>query len=345
MNTRVVGWALVFVGLGLAAGIAHAGRPGGYHVSRRWKIGGEGGWDLLTVDSRAHRLYFGRGDRMQVVDVDSGKLVGEVPGTPGIHGVALAPDLGRGFTSNGRDSSVTIFDLKSLRVLAHVRLDAQNPDAIVYEPRTKRVFSFNGRSRDATAIDAATGNVVGTLPFDGRPELAVADGKGRIFVNLEDSSAVVAFDAASLRIESRWPLAPGEEPTGLAIDVRRHRLFSTCSNSKMIVLDATTGRVVADIPIGTGVDGAAFDPGTGLAFSSNGEGTLTVVRAESPDSYRVLETVPTQRSARTLALDDRTHRIYLAAAEFGEAPAPTADRPHPRPPMIPGSFVILEVAR
>jgi len=325
---------------------AAAAGPGGYHVVHRWKIGGSGGWDILTLDEGAHRLYFGRGDRMQVVDVDTGKLVGELPGTAGIHAVALAPDLGRGFTSNGRDSSVTIFDLKSLALIARVQTQGQNPDMILYEPRSKRVFSFNGRSHDVTALDAATGAVVGTRDLAGKPEFAACDGKGGIFVNLEDSSAVVQFDAASLAITARWSLAPGEEPTGIAYDAPHHRLFSACSNSKLIVSDSESGRVVGEVSIGTGVDGAALDSRTGLVFTPNGgDGTLTVIHQDGPDRYRVVETVPTQRGARTMVLDARTHHVYVAAAEYGVAPAATAENPRPRGPMIPDSFVILDLAR
>jgi DNA-binding beta-propeller fold protein YncE len=318
---------------------------GTYKVMTQYKVGGEGGWDILTMDPDTHRLYYGRGTRMQVFDLETGKVIGEIPDTPGIHGVALAPGLGRGFTSNGRDSSVTIFDLKTLAVVRRVHIDGRNPDAILYEPVTKRIFAFNGGSQNATAIDAATGTVAGTVALDGRPEFAVADGKGKVFVNLEDSSAVAGFDARSLKVESRWPLVGGEGPSGIALDRAHHRLFSVCGNEKMVVLDSGSGKVVATLPIGKGPDGAEFDPGTGLAFSSNGEGTLTVIHEDSADKFSVVGTVTTQRGARTMALDPKSHRLYLAAASYGEAPAPTADRPHPRPPMLPDSFVILVLDR
>lgn len=327
--------------LALAAGLASADP---YHVVARWKPGGEGGWDYLTIDPAAHRLYFGRSTRVQVLDTRSGRLVGELADTPGIHGVALAPGLGRGFTSNGRDSSVTIFDLATLAPINRVTV-GRNPDAILYEPTTNRVFTMNAGSDDATAIDAATGRVVGRIPLRGRPEFAVADGKGSIFVNLEDSSAVEALDAKALTIRARWPLAPGEEPSGLALDAAHGRLFSVCSNKRMVVLDAATGKVVATPPIGEGPDGAAYDPGTRLAFSSNGAGTLTVVREDAPDRFAVVADVPTEPRARTMALDPSTHRIYLATARFGAAPPPTAEKPHPRPPMIPDSFEILVLDR
>jgi DNA-binding beta-propeller fold protein YncE len=313
----------------------------GYSLTATWSPGGEGGWDYLIADAAAHRLYFGRSTRVVALDTETGKVAGEVPDTPGIHGVALAPELGRGFTSNGRDSSVTIFDLASFATIAKVHIDGRNPDAILYDPGTKRVFTMNAGSRNATAIDATTGKVLATFDLGGRPEFAVADGKGRVFVNLEDSSAVVSFDASTFQLGARWSLAPGEEPTGLAIDREHRRLFSVCSNQKMIVLDADDGRVLADLPIGKGTDAAAYDSGTQLAFSSNGEGTLTVVREDSPKAYRVVGTVPTQVRARTMALDPKSHRVYLATASFGEAPPATAENPRPRPPMVPGSFVIL----
>jgi YVTN family beta-propeller protein len=313
----------------------------GYHVAKHFKIGGEGGWDILTSDPATQRLYFGRSTRVQVMDQKNGKILGEIPDTPGIHAVALAPMLGRGFTTNGRDSSVTIFDLKTFATIAKVRIDGRNPDAMLYEPVTKRVFAFNAGSNTATAIDAATGTVIGSVALGGRPEFPVADGRGRVFVNLEDSCAVVRFDAATLTTDMRWSIAPGEEPSGLAIDTTHARLFSVCSNGTMVVSDAARGAVVTTVPIGKGPDGASFDAASGLVFSSNGEGTLTVIHEDTADRYSVVANVPTQRGARTMALDEKTHRIYLATAQFGEPPAPTADRPHPRPPMLPGSFEIL----
>ena len=331
--------------LAAAPGRAAPAASGDYKVAKTFKVGGEGGWDYLTVDPVAHRLYFGRSTRVQVFDLESGKVVGEVPNTPGIHGVALAPDLGKAYTSNGRDSSVTVFDLKTLATVSKIHIDGRNPDAILYEPGTHRVFTMNAGSGTATAIDAASGAVIGNVALGGRPEFAVANGRGKVFVNLEDSSAVVSFDAKTLALGPRWSLAPGEGPSGLAMDRESRRLFSVCGNEKMMVLDADDGHVVATLTIGKGVDGAAFDPGTKLAFSSNGEGTLTVVREDAADKFSVVGTVPTQRGARTMALDPQTHDIYTASASFGEAPAPTPERPHPRPPMLPDSFVILALER
>jgi DNA-binding beta-propeller fold protein YncE len=315
-----------------------------YHLTKTVKLGGEGFWDYLNVDSDARRLYISRGTHVMVLDADSLEVLGDLPNTQGVHGIALASELGRGFTSNGRANTVTIFDLKTLKVLGEVKT-GQNPDAIIYDPASRRVFTFNGRSGDSTAIDAASGSVAGTIALGGRPEFAAADGKGHVYANLEDKSMVVAIDSQKLTVVSRWPLAPGEEPSGMAMDRDHRRLFSGCHNKMMVVMDADSGKVVATPPIGQGVDANAFDPGTGLAFSSNGDGTLTVVHQESPDKYSVVDNVQTQRGARTMALDLKTHNVYLVTAEFGPPPAPTADQPRPRPSIVPGSFVVLVVSR
>jgi len=315
--------------------------PGwGYHLLKKIPLGGEGGWDYLTLDSAARRLYISRATKVLVLDVDRGTLVGEVGDTPGVHGIALAPELNRGFTSNGRASTVTIFDLKTLQALGQVKTGG-NPDAIVYDAASHRVFTFNGSSDDSTAIDAASGAVAGTIPLGGRPEFAIADETGQIYANLEDKSQVLTIDSRTLAVKARWALAPCEEPSGMAMDRRHRRLFIGCSNQMMAVMDADSGCILTTLPIGRGVDANAFDPETGLAFSSNGDGTLTVVREESPDKFSVLENVVTQRGARTMALDSKTHNVFLVTAEFGPPPAPTAERPHPRPSIVSGSFVVL----
>jgi len=323
-------------------GSVNAAEPqaSGYHLVKKFAVGGEGGWDYLVVDAAARRLYLSRGTRMMVLDADTGQSIGEVADTPGIHGVALAQEFGRGFTSNGRAGNLTIFDLKTLATIGQVKA-GENPDAILYDAVSKRVFAFNGRSQDATAIDAAKGEVAGTVPLGGKPEAGVSDGKGHIFVNVEDKNEIVEFDARSLSVLHHWPLAPCETPTGLSLDAAHRRLFAGCGSQVMVVMDADTGKVVATLPIGRGVDGTAFDAESGLAFSSNGEGTLTVVREESPDKYSVVENVPTQRGARTIALDSKTHNIYVVTAEYGPAPAATPENPRPRPPMVPNSFVVL----
>jgi DNA-binding beta-propeller fold protein YncE len=319
-----------------AADTAHA-------ATQRWKIGGPGGWDYLTADSAARRLYVTRGDRVVVLDADSGKSVGEIAHTEGVHGVALAPELGRGFTSNGRSNSITVFDLKTSSTLQEIKVDAENPDAILYDPATQRVFTFNGRSANVSAFEAKTGKALGNIAVSGKPEFAVSDEHGRIYVNIEDKSELTAIDPKTLKVVASWPLKDCEEPTGLAIDTAHHRLFSVCQSQKMIVTDSADGHEVASVAIGKGPDAAAFDADRHLIFSSNGDGTLTVVHEDDPNHYHVTENVETQKSARTLALDGKTHRIFLAAAEFGTAPAATAEQPHPRPPMVADSFTILVV--
>lgn len=318
-----------------------------YHVVRRLKVGGDGFWDYLTADPSAHRLYVSRGTHVMVVDTDRNQVIGDIPNTSGVHGIALAPELGRGFTSNGRDSTVTIFDLKSLAEIGRVHVPGANPDAILYEPVTKRVFTFNGRSGDASAIDAATGQVVGSIPLGGKPEFSAYDGKGSVFVNIEDKSELVRFDASTLKETGRFPLAPCEEPSGLAIDRATRRLFSVCGNKTMVVVNGDDGKLVATLPIGAGVDGVAFDDGRKLAFASAGrDSTITVVREEAPDRFSVLETVPTMPGARTIAADDRTHKVYTVSAEFEQAPTQqAAGAPRRRPAMVPGSFTILVLDR
>jgi DNA-binding beta-propeller fold protein YncE len=328
--------------------VAPAGRSAGdavswgTHVMVRWQVGGEGGWDALTADPRGRRLYLSHGTGVDVLDLDHGTRVARIEPTPGVHAIAIAPDLGRGFISCGRDSSVVVFDLKTAKTLQRVAIPGRNPDAIEYEPVTHRVLAFNGGSANAVALDGSSGEIVGTVPLGGRPEFAVADGHGAVFVNIEDKSELVRIDPRTLTVVSRWPLAPGEEPSGLAIDVAGHRLFAACGNQKMVVVDSDSGRVIASLPIGRGVDGAAFDPVRRLAYTSNGEGTLTVVREASPDSFVVAATDSTERGARTIALDERTGRVFTPTAAFGPPPADsTAANPRRRPPILPGTFHVI----
>ena len=328
------------VAISAVAAVGFVSPVAGYHLAKKTVLGGEGGWDYLYCDSAARRVYISRSTHVMVVDADSYAVVGDIPNTPGVHGIAVVPDLNKGFISNGRDNSVTIFDLKTLKETDRVAV-GKNPDAIMYDPASKRVFTFNGASQDTTAIDAITGKVAGTIVLGGKPEFAVTDDKGHVYVNIEDKSEVVQLDPVKLAVNARWSLAPGEEPSGLAIDRKHHRLFSVCSNKLMVVLNADNGHVVTTLPTGSGTDAAAFDPEAGFAFSSNGEGTLTVVHEDSPDKYTVVENVATQRGARTMTLDQKTHRVFSVTAEFGPTPAPTAERPRPRPPMVPGSFTLL----
>ncbi len=318
----------------------------GYKILDTVKLGGEGGWDYLNADPESGMLFISRGTHVHVMDMGKKTIVADIPNTIGVHGIALAHEFGKGYISDGRDTSVTVFDLKTFKTLKVVKIDGLNPDAIIYDNVSKRVFTFNGRSSSATAIDAATDSVVGTVTLNGKPEFAQADGTGNIYLNIEDKSMITGFDARTLKILKTWSIAPGEEASGLAIDRVHHLLFSVASNKMMIVSDYEAGKVVANVPIGEGPDAAAFDPETQYAFSSNGrDGTLTVVHEDAPDKFTVVDNVKTQRSARTMSLDTKTHRIYLSAAEFGETPAPTNDNPRPRPVMIPGSFTILILGR
>ncbi len=311
-----------------------------YHLLQKVVLGGEGGWDYLTVDADARRLYVSRGTHVMVVNADTYKVVGDIPNTAGVHGIAFAPKLGRGFTSNGQSNTVTIFDLKTLKPLGSAPT-GDRPDAILYDPATKRVFTFNGGGNSATAIDAATGKVVGTIPLGGRPEFAASDGRGMVYDNIEDKGEIVAIDARTLAVTHRWPLAPLGSPSGLAIDAKNRRLFAVCDGAKMAVVNADTGRVAATPAIGDGPDAAAFDPGMRLAFSSNGQdGTLTVIREAAPDSYRTAQTVPTQAGARTMALDTKTHRVFLVTATPGPA---TPGAPPWRRAYVPGTFTLLVV--
>jgi DNA-binding beta-propeller fold protein YncE len=321
------------LGLGLAA------RPQSgamrYVLEKAVPLPGEGGWDYVSVDSDARRIYISHATQVLVLDADSFAVVGSIPDTQGVHGIAIASDLGRGFTSNGRANTITVFDLKSLQTIGTTKT-GEGPDAIAYDKVNKRVFTFNGRSQDATAINAADGSVVGALPLGGRPEFAAADGRGKIFVNIESTSELVELDAQNIKILHRWPLKPCESPSGLSMDQRNRRLFVGCENKMMAVVNADTGAVIATPAIGEGVDATAFDPQNGWAYSSNGEGTLTIIQQNWPEKYDVLASVTTRRSARTMGLDLKTHTVVLPAADF--LPPKEGER---RGQMKPGSFVLF----
>jgi YVTN family beta-propeller protein len=335
-NSLLIAGFLLF-GFSLAVGA----QP--YKVSGRIPVDGDSGWDYLYADSVNGLLYVSHGTEVAVVDLSSQKPTAKIAGMKRIHGIAVADGLNRGFISDGGDDVVVIFDVKSNAVLQKVAA-GKNPDGILYDPYSKRVFAFNGRSNDVTAIDAASGKVAGTIALDGKPEFPVSDGKGNVYANIEDKSEIVQIDPQALTVKKTWPLSPCEEPSGLAMDVEGRRLFSVCSNKKMAIVNADSGQVVATVTIGDGPDAAGYDPAKKLAFSSNGEGTLTVVKQDGLDKYTVLANVATERSARTMTLDTKTHKIYLSAAQFGEAPPATADNPRPRPKIVPGSFHILVVS-
>jgi hypothetical protein len=311
----------------------------GYHVIKTVSVPGDEGWDYVAVDSAARRVYISHGTHVVVMNADTYAIEGDIPDTPGVHGIAIASDLGRGFVSAGRGNFATIFDLKTIKTISTVKTDA-NPDAITYDPVTKRVFTFNGRGKNTTAINGADGAVVGTLSLGGKPEFAVADGKGSIFVNNEDTSELIQIDTQKISETRRWPLAPCKSPSGLALDGNSRRLFSVCDEKVMAVSDADTGKVIATPAICDGPDAAAFDPTTSYAFASCGDGNLTVIHEDSPDKFTVVENVPTKRSARTMGLDLKTHNIFLPGADF-DPPAPGERRGK----MKPGSFVVLVVAK
>lgn len=315
-----------------------------YALLEEIPIGGDGGWDYLSIDDAARRLYVSHSTEIVVIDLDQNKVVGRIANTPGVHGIAIAPDLGRGFSSNGKEAQSSVIDLKTLKTLSKVGT-GEGPDAILYDSGQREVYTFNGRGQSATVFDAATGKVMATIPLGGRPEFAVADPSAqRVYDNLEDKSAVTVIDSTKLQVVATWPTQPGEEPSGMAFDASHHRLFLGCGNNLMAMMDSTNGKVVATVPIGKGVDANAFDPATQLAFASTGEGTVTIAHEDSPEKMTVVQTLATERGARTMALDPKTHRIYLAAAKYESAVPQAAAASRQRPKIVPGSFKILVYA-
>lgn len=335
---------LALLGLGTSAASAQTATAP-YHLLATIPVGGEGGWDFLATDPAGERLYVTHGTQLEVIDLKTKKVIGAVPDTPAAHGVAVVPSAGRGYVSCGRNNYCVVFDLKTLKNLGTIPTGPK-PDALFYDAFSQRVFAFSNEGGRSTVLDARTGKVVGTAELGGDVEVPATDGKGHIFVNLEDKSQVIEFDARSLAVLHRYPLAPGEEPTGLAFDPKAGRLFSGCANGKLVVTDSKTGKQVAVLPIGKGVDGVAFDPTTNNIVSTNGgDGTLTVIHQDSPTKYTVVATVPTASGARTVAFDPKTHHLFTCTADLGPAPAATAANPKPRPAILPGTFRVLEYGR
>lgn len=332
---RIFAVAILLTGL-LSAVPAMAQKQ--FKVADRVKLGGEGGWDYLTYDAEGQRLFITRGTHVMVVDTNTLKVSGDIPDLSGIHGVALAPELNRGFISNGGDNTVTVFDLKTLKKLDSIKV-GERPDAILYEPFSKRVFTFNARSHDSTAIDAASGKVVGTVPLGGKPEFPATDGKGKLYVNIEDKSQIAQVDVTKLAVLNTWPVAPCQEPSALAFDVEHHRLFAGCDNKLMAVVDSDSGKVVTTVPIGEGVDAGRFNPSTQEVFMSCGEGVLTVIHEDSPDKYTVKQNLATVKGARTMALDKDNNVAYLVTAQREDKSVPAGQRPA----MVPGSFELIVV--
>jgi len=314
-----------------------------YRIANKFHVDGDGGWDYLNADESTGRIFISHSTVVNVIDEKDGKLIGTIPDTKGVHGIAIAPDLNKAFISNGRDSSVTIIDLTTLAFITKVTVTGQNPDAIIYDLFSHKVFAYNGRTANATVIDASTNKVIATIKLDGKPENSVTDGKGKVYVNIEDKSEISVINSLTNTVEQTWSIAPGEEASGLALDNENHRLFAVCSNKLMVILDALSGNVITSLPIGNGSDGAAFDPELKRAYSSNGEGTLTVVQEINPAEFKVLENVPTQQGARTITVDKKTHHIFLSTAEY-EAVNPSAGNTNRRPAVKPGTFTVLDVA-
>jgi len=310
-----------------------------YKTGTSIHLEGEGGWDYLKVDEVNSRLYVSHGMIANVVDLKTGKSAGTITDTKGIHGIAIANDLNKGYTSNGRDSTVTVFNLKTLEIITIIHKTGRNPDAITYDAFSKKVFTFNGGSANSTVIDATTDKIIGTIALEGKPEFPQVDGKGKLYVNIEDKSLITVINTSTMKVERSWSIAPGEEPSGLALDNQNQLLFSVCGNKLMVVSDIASGKVVTTLPIGSGCDGAAFDAKYKRAYASNGEGTMTVVQEENAKTFKVLETVKTNQGARTITLDNTTHHLYLSTAEY-EAAAPGSTG---RPRAKPGSFMILDI--
>jgi DNA-binding beta-propeller fold protein YncE len=332
-----------FLLLGWSCFLKAQNEPSGYKIVNKFHIEGDGGWDYLNVDESTGRIFVSHSSVVQVIDEKDGKLLGTIPDTKGVHGIAIATDLNKAFISNGRDSSVTIIDLKSLAFITKVPVTGQNPDAILYDPFSHKVFVYNGRTANATVIDGNTNKVVSTIKLSGKPENSVTDGKGKVYVNIEDKNEIMVINATTNKVEQAWSIAPGEEASGMALDNENHLLFAVCSNKLMVVLSALTGKVVTTLPIGEGSDGAAFDPALKRAYSSNGEGTLTVVQEISPDKFKVLANVPTLPGARTITVNRKTHHVFMTTAEY-EAVSPSSANTSRRPVVKPGTFMVLDVA-
>ena len=346
MKTRLslaVAAAAIFASSFFSASTAHA-QGADYHVVARWQIGGDGGWDYMAIDPVTRELYITRGPHVIALNTTTGKVIADITGFKGTHGVVFDAAGKYGYISDGGSNQIAVFDRMTHAITARIPAGT-NPDGILYEPFTRTVWAFNGRSHDATVVDTRTNKVLATIPLAGKPEFPTSDGKGSVFVNIEDKSLLEHIDAKTMKPLAQWPLAPCESPSGQAIDVQHEKLFSVCDGKVMAVTDGISGKVVTTVPIGDGPDAAAFDPARKLVFSSNGAGTLTVIHQDAPTKYTVLANVPTQRSARTMALDEKTGKVYLVAAQFGPRPTPTAANPHPWPSIVPGSFVVLVVAK
>ena len=316
-----------------------------YKVSKKINVEGNEGWDYLAVDAVNQHLFLSHGSVVNVIDLKADQTIATIPDTKGVHGIAIANDLNKAFISNGKDNSITVINLKTFELIEKVKINGINPDAILYDKFSAKVFVYNGKSKDATVLDANTNQVIKTIAFGGKPEFSVTNDKGLVYVNIEDKNEIKTINTATLEVINTWNIAPGDEPSGLAIDTETNRLFSVCGNKLMIVVDASNGKIVKTLPIGDGCDGVTFDAKNKLIFSSNGEGTITVVKEENASAFSVLETVKTQKGARTIAINNTTNQLYLPTAEYGAKPQPTTENPRPRASIIPKSFVVLVVQK
>ena len=332
----------VFIGLALCMFLSKLTAQGNYKILNKIHLDGDEGYDYLTADKTNNRLYISHGDMVQVLDVETKKVLASIPAKR-VHGITLANDLNKGYISNGKDSSVTVFDLTNFKTIKNVKVTGANPDAIMYDKFSKQIFVFNGRSNNATVINANTDLVTATISLSGKPEFSVSDENGKVYVNIEDKNEITLINTTTLKVEKTWSIVPGEEPTGLAIDNKTHRLFSVCGNKLMMIVNAETGKIITSLPIGDGCDGVAFDTELKRAYSSNGEGSVTIVQEENENTFRVIETIQTEKGARTITVNQKTHHVFLPVSERGEAPKPTAENPHPRTPIKPNSFMILEL--
>ena len=316
-----------------------------YKVSKKINVEGNEGWDYLAVDAVNQHLFVSHGNVVHVIDLKSDQIIETIPDTKGVHGIAIANDLNKAFISNGKDNSITIINLKTFELIEKVKIEGVNPDAILYDKFSEKVFVYNGKSNDATVLDAITNKIIKTIPFGGKPEFSVTNTKGLVYVNIEDKNEIKTINTNTLEVSNTWNIAPGDEPSGLAIDTETNKLFSVCGNKLMVVMDALNGKIITNLPIGDGCDGVAFDPKKKLIFSSNGEGSITVVKEENATVFKVVETVKTQKGARTIALNSTTSQLYLPTAEFGPKPEPTKENPKPRSSIAPNSFHVLVVEK
>lgn len=335
MKTNFLRFLLVFASLNAVSQT--------HYVSKKISTTGNEGWDYLSVDEINQHLFVSHGNSVNVIDLKDDKTISIIPNTNGVHGIAIANDLNKAFITDGKDNAVTIINLKTFDLIEKVVIQGQKPDAIMYDLFSHKVFTFNAKSKDATVLDATTNKVIKNIPLGGSPEFPASNLKGLIYINIEDTNEIKTIDATSLEVVNTWSISPGEEPSGLVLDKESNRLFSVCSNKLMMILDATTGKIIDNLPIGGGCDGVAFDPEKKLIYSSNGDGTITVVKEENANSFSVIETIPTQKGARTIAIDKTTHKLYLSSAAYGPKPEPTAENPKPRASIIPNSFVVLVI--